>query len=159
MEKKRSIGVTIFGILLILGALFQFSAGFVLNSYKVLFQPLPGIIIIIRFFVAMIMLAAVLVSGIGIFFLKNIFRRIILIAALYSLYTYLIEGPLFCFRNFPKFIDQQVIEYSSKMSDIPLSVLSTVLWSSTIIFWAIDFGFAIALIYFFTRPKVKEQFK
>ena len=42
---------------------------------------------------------------------------------------------------------------------ISLETLSVVGWTGIIMAWIIDFGFSAAVIYFFTRPKVKEQFK
>ena len=82
-----------------------------------------------------------------------------LIIASYSIFTYLIEAPLFCFRNFPKLVEQSLAETIAKAPNISSSTLSLILWVSIILFWAIDFSFAIYLIYFFTRSKIKEQFK
>lgn len=159
MEKKRPIGVTVFGILIILGALFQIISGLDFARYKFLFQPLPEQLIRVRYFITMLILVLSLVSGVGVLFLENIFRRIILFTAFYSLYTYLLEAPFFCFRNYSNFIIQESMGAASKIPDISTSTYSATLWAATIFFWVVDFSFAICLIYYFTRPKVEDQFE
>ena len=155
MEKKRSIGVTIFGILLILGALFQM-LGSKLDVYKFMFQPLPERIILIRYFISIILLILGVITGVGILRLKDIFRKIAIFIGFFTLYTYIVEGPLFAFKSMPKFVELQLAGLVSA-GEIPESIIYPVIWGSIIISAIIDFGFAVCLIYFFTRPQVKEQ--
>lgn len=157
MEKKRSIGVTIFGILFILGSLFQM-LGLKVADYKFMFQPLPEKIILIRYFISVAVLILGVITGIGLLRLKNIFRKMALFLGFFTLYTYILESPFFVFKNMPEYVEQQFISIASTGA-IPESIIYAILWTSIIVSLVIDFGFAGGLIYFFTRPKVKEQFR
>lgn len=158
MNKKRPKEVIIFATLIILGSLYQMFA-LKLDLFKTLLQPLPEKIILAHFFISATLLILGVISAIGILYLKNTFRKIVLFIAFYTLYTYLIESPLFILRNFHIFVEQSTIEFISRHPDIPASFVSLATWSFAIITWIIDFTFAICLIYYFTRPKVKEQFR
>lgn len=157
--KKRSKGVTIFGILLILSCLFQMLGLTKADTWKLLFQPLPEGIVYIRFLISVIVLILGVISGIGVLFLKDIFRKIALFLGFFALYAYLIEAPFFTFRNMPQFIKQAAMHAAATIPGVVESTYSLVLWTTMIISWIIDLGFAICLIYFFTRTKVKAQFK
>lgn len=155
---KRSLGVSALAILLILGALIKF-LGCKLGGYKILFQPLPEKIIIVHYFFIKISLILGIVSGIGILFLKNIFRKIAVFLSAYTIFNYLVEGPFFIFRNVPKTINDLALNISAQTKSVSLAVISGFLWNYIIIVWIMDFSFAILIIYFFTRSKVKEQFR
>lgn len=156
-KKKRSIGVMIFGILMILGALIQLPGN--LEMLKLLSNPLPEIIVVGRYYLIKLLLILGIAAGVGILCLKNIFRKIALFTSAFVIFDYLIELPFFALRNIPNFIEQQVKEIIAKSPMIPASALSSILWTTIVMSWIIDFGFSLCVIYFFTRPKVKEQFK
>jgi len=147
---KRPLGVIIFGILLIFGALFQMR-GLSTDTYKFLFQPLPKKIILVRYYISLTMILLGIVSGIGIFFLRSFFRKTVLFIGFYILYNYLVEGPLFVFRKLPKYI-RQIIPTTAEPR------VSFILWTTIIVNFIIEFCFSICLIYYFTRPKVKRAF-
>ena len=151
MEKKRSMGVEIAGFLIILISLYKIMLGLNFNLFSLLFQPLPDKIIMMHYFISLTILILLLISGVGILFSKNIFRKVVLFIASYTLLSYLIEGPLFYFRNISKLIEQTAIEITSKTPNIPASIFSSISWVIIILFVVIDFAFAIWLVYFFTR--------
>ena len=155
---KRSPGVIVLAILFILGALIQLT-GVKFSDYRVFFQPLPEKIILAHYFLTKILLLLGVVSGIGILLLKNIFRKIAVFLSWYTIFTYLVEGPFFIFRNVPKYIDNLSLNMSSQTKSISLSFISSFIWNYTIITWIIDFSFAICIIYFFTRNSVKVRFR
>lgn len=157
MEKKRSVGVIVFGILLILSSLFNIT-GLNINGHRFLLQPLSNALIVASFIISAIALVAGIISGIGVFFLKDIFRKIALFVGGYTIFTYFVLGPL-TFKNIPAFIDMNVNEMISTAPVLSESTASAIIWSITSIGLVVDFGFALCLVYFFTRPKVKEQFK
>lgn len=156
--RKRSLGVIVLGILSILGAAIQLLSG-KFGDYKVFFQPLPEKIILAHYFLIKILLVLGIISGIGILLLKNTFRKIAVFLSFCTIFNYLVEGPFFIFRNVPKYIDSLSLNIASQTKSVSLSFISSLLWNYTIIAWIIDFSFAILIIYFFTRPKVKEQFR
>lgn len=151
MKNKKSVGIIVFGVLIILGSLHE-SLGLRLDHFRFLLQPLPDKVIVFRYFVFVIMIVLGLVAGIGVFFLRNIFRKMLLFIGFYNISTYLVDGP-FLIRNGPKYIEQQISSLPS------VTIGPSLLWITTLMTFAIDLSFAICLIYFFTRPKVKEQFK
>jgi len=133
--KKRLKGTIILGILLILGSLYQLR-GLSFQSYGWLFSPLPETIIKFRFYISVAMLFTGIIAGVGLFFLKDIFRKIAVFIGFFILYNYFIEGPLFIYKNLKGYINATVISHI-----------------------AVEVCFSIILIYYFTRPKVKEAFK
>jgi hypothetical protein len=154
---KRSPGVLVLAILFILGALIQLpSVKF--DDYKIFFQPLPEKVIIVHYFFIKVLLILGIISGIGILLLKNIFRKIAVFLSAYTIFNYLVEGPFFIFRNVPQYINNLSLNISSQTKSVSLSFISGFLWNYTIIAWVLDFSFAILIIYFFTRSKVKDQF-
>ena len=118
MEKKRSKGVTIFAILILVSILYNM-LGFNQTHFRTLFQPLPEKIIAIRYFLSIAVLITAFISAIGLFFLKNTFRRIIIFTAFYTVYTYLVEAPFFVFRNVHGFIKQQALETVTQIPEAP----------------------------------------
>ena len=102
MEKKRSKGVTIFGILIIVGSLYQV-LGLRFSDYRFLFQPLPEGVIMLRFSISAILLILGIITGIGLLGLKNIFRKIALFLGFYAIFTNLFEAPFFTFRHLPRY--------------------------------------------------------
>jgi len=153
MEKKRSVGVRVFGILLILSSLYK-SLGFMhqnfYNIFKILMQPLPDGIILVRFYFGAILQLIAIIAGIGVIFFKNIFRKLVLFFGSFVLYSYIFEMPVFGFRNLPKLIEQKVVH---------TGIAESTIWAMMIIPWLLDFCFAVVILYFFTRPEIKEQFK
>lgn len=154
-DKKRPAGAIVFAILIIIGSLLQLPYNIV--SARLLLQPLPENIIQIHFFIIKITLLLAIISGVGILCSRNIFRKIAVFLGIFNIVDYFIEIPFFLLRNFPGYINQPVAELT-KNSSIPPDVFSTIYWVLTIIGWIIDFGFAVAMVYYFTRRRVKEQF-
>ncbi|MGA2775646.1 MAG: hypothetical protein ABSE81_06265 [Candidatus Omnitrophota bacterium] len=157
MEKKRSVGIIVFGILMILGSLVQLPVG--ISSYSVLLKPLPESVIIVRDCIMKLLLILGAISGVGILWLKDIFRKIAVFLSVLVILDYIIQLPFFVLKNIPDFIHQQTIKTTAMNPTISQHFHSSLLWTSAILAWAIDIGFAICVIYFFTRPKVKDQFK
>ncbi len=155
MEKKRSRGVTILAVLLILGCLSQLSISYA--SYKWLFQPLPQRIILAHYYLMKIILILGITCAVGIFYLKDIFRKIAIYLSLFTLFSYLIEFPVFILRNVPAYIEEQI--YNAFMQGYFTPPVRVLIWGLFIAGWVIDICFALFWIYFFTRPRVKEQFK
>ncbi len=158
MKEKRSRGVTVFATLIIIGSLLQILASR-FDDYNILHQPLPENLIFAYFLTVTSFLILGLIAAIGLFSLKNIFRKTILLTSAFCIFTYLFSGIFFMFRNLPIFIEKEAMKALAKCPTISESILLSTLWVSVILGSIIDFGFSICVIYFFTRPSVKEQFK
>lgn len=139
MKKKRLVGIITLAVLLILGSLEQIINWTSINSYRMLARQLPESFIIFRFFAAKFFIVIGLITGVGLLFRKNAYRIIAIFIGVYlSVYYYLIEGPL-SIKN--------LISYGVK---IDLAIIMKMLG---------EFTFGLCLIYYLTRPKVKEMFR
>ena len=143
------------GILLILGSLYQFK-GLSLSGYKFFFRDLPYSLIIARYYISLGMIIIGVITAIGLFFLKDIFRRITVFIGGYILFGYLIEGPFLIFKYIPGYVHSLVAHLSSsgiKSHNLYLSV-----WSPIIFNMFVEFGFGVFLVYYFTRPNIRKIF-
>ncbi|MFC1590258.1 hypothetical protein ACFL42_02050 [Candidatus Omnitrophota bacterium] len=134
--KKRSIGVTIFGVLLVLAAVF-----IVINSTLTFLTLLEGEfyiedIIAEDFIVVPIEIAALVILAVGIFKLKNWARIICLSLAWVGGLSFLFMGLSFG------------VALSSEPDNV---VMSKVILSAAAILGPV--------IFFLTRPEVKDQFR
>jgi len=157
MGKRASVGVIVFGILLILSSLFNVT-GLNLDATRFLLQPLPEALIVVFFYISVVCVVLSFVSGVGVFFLKDIFRKIVLFIGSYSIFTYVVFGYT-TFSNMPRFIDREITEMMATTPAVPEQAFYSIMWACCIAFLILDFAFAVCLVYYFTRPKVKEQFK
>lgn len=151
--KKRPLGVIIFGILLIVSA-WERLPWLNFHFYIWYFQPLPEKIILARYIISVLMGIVELASGIGILFLKNIFRRCALFLAFFSILTIYWKHPHFVFQKIVK----EIIDASYTKTPLNESVISSIAWTAVKIASVVTFVFSICLIYYFTRPKIKELF-
>ncbi|MCX5700455.1 MAG: hypothetical protein NTZ63_02800 [Candidatus Omnitrophica bacterium] len=154
MEKKRSKGIIIFSILICSYALWDLNTYSDFRHYAFLFQPLPERIILVRYFFSIFLRIVLVITGIGILFLNEYFRRIILFISFFTVATIYWKHPVICFKN----IVMNLVARGAFTSDVTLTP-DTVIWILIVINYIIDISFALCLIYFFTRPQVKEQFK
>jgi hypothetical protein len=149
---KISKGLIIFSILIILYALHGMPP-FSFSSYYVKFRPEPEKIIFIRYIFSLAIRAALLVSGVGILFRKDIFRKVILGVSFFTLATIYWKHPAICFKR--------VLLWKVAQGILPAEVIpkaDMLARMSSIICSSVDIVFALCLIYYFTRPKVKQQF-
>jgi hypothetical protein len=117
MEKKRSVGVTIFSILyLVVGVLF------------VLIMPLFSLLYII--------------AGIGLLLLKPFARYLAVATSILGIVVGTIRGA-------------QMLQSITKVSAGSIFINSLPLLFTLLL----TYLFHLGVIFFFTRPKVKEQFK
>jgi len=148
-----------FSVVIISGALVELLSVLDYASCKFLLRPLPENVIFVHHLFSEACLVALLIAGIGILYLKDIFRKIILFVSCFTLFTYLIEAPLIV-RNIPEHINRQAANLAAlPFNQLPLSTWLTCLWIATAVVCALDFGFALFGLYYFTRPKIKALFK
>jgi len=140
MEKKRSVGVTVIGIVYIILGVFGIFGGLL---SVVMFRGT-------RFDLAMsfIFTVALIVSGCGVLMLKAWGRKLILFYAVFSSAYAVFYTPIVTKRTLP-LLAEQYAEKGLPPPSEPLLLITSIL--PTLIFAGITF-------YFFTRPKVKRQF-
>lgn len=133
MEKKRSVGLTIIGALFIIGSILSVAMLFLAHSPVIL-----SLTMIVFFGFALIGFYA----GVGILMLKPS-ARILAIALLIVKIPY---GIINTFKDFNILISG---------SPIPIPLVLLPLFLGIVLVAGINIG----IIFYLTRPKVKEQFK
>lgn len=159
MEKKRSKGVTILAWLMIIVNAYAFasSLNFRKNFFDVYISLPRGVNISI---IAYCLLSAAIgvIAGFGILQLKEKMRK--LGVAINAIDVLAGLGILSLTIND---IRQYVytIAASAAVTDpkVPVYALASATFYVTILLMMLAYGFNLLLIFFFTRPKVKEQFK
>jgi len=137
MEKKRSVGVTIFGIIVIIVSIFEILSGFVGGTMICLVAGVkPHAIFIGVMFLFTMIGIMYLIGGFGILSLKYWARNLILLVSFFK--SILIILSLFLG------IKVVIKEPAAALYFIPQIIVLFLL---------------ISILYFLTRPKVKEQFK
>ncbi|MCU0652321.1 MAG: hypothetical protein MUC39_05205 [Candidatus Omnitrophica bacterium] len=135
MERKSLIGVTLCGIFSIFMSIFSIYAFFkMLRGYKLIIEMnfMPNWMVYYGIAILPIVAVLLMISGIGILKNKSWGRKILLYISIYNLLAKIILLCLGITQKTP--------------AGKPLGL-------------AISFGVYLLIIYYFTRPKVKEQFK
>jgi len=153
---KKPFNVFVFAILLILSSLIWFTSYLNYHVYRVTFQWLSEESARARYLFSVINRALVLISGVGILCLKDIFRKIGLVLCVLTICIFPWKHPYPVFKSVVENVTQQ---FFSTMPPVSIEVLESIPTIVMIIVYVIDIGFALAFIYYFTRPKVKNYFK
>jgi len=153
IEKRLSLIVIIIGALIVLHNMRGLVSISHYARYHFLFRDLPENLILTRYCFSIFLKILLLVTGIGIILRRDIFRKMILFISWFNILTIWLKHPVSCFRNIVNYMAGQKMLPAIFMEDPELMI-----WILTVYNYIIDLGFAIFLIYFFTRPKVKEAF-
>jgi SAM-dependent methyltransferase len=132
------------------------------EHYSYLFSPLPSRIIFLRFGLSWALRLTGLLSGIGILFRKDGFRKLALGLFVFTLFTVPWKHPVFGFRHHAAYLDQLLKDqgaYPLKMAGVVIPSFSSLAPVSARAAQAAEVLFALAFLYYFTRPKVKAWFK
>lgn len=154
IKQKRSIGVTIFGYLLIFSSLSQMSTLACFSHYKYLFQHLSEHMMLVRYLISWALRIVGLASGIGILRRLDIFRKIAIAIFCITIAGVCVKNSYACFNNLNRLLDQLAMNTFG----VP-GIFSSVTRPAVVTARILDIAFSLCFIYFFTRPKVKEQFR
>lgn len=157
MLNRRSLGINIFGIAIIVGGSLWFLLPYArFPYYQSVFNYLPGSVILARYALSLSRRCLEIVLGLGLLRRKNIFRKISL-----GFFTIMLLAT--CWVH-PYRLVAMKVESNRKIA----SILSqdpdkriTVQGFINIVYAVIvipHMGFAAIFLYYFTRPKVREQF-
>ncbi len=159
IDRKRFPGVIIFAILLILSTLIWSMAHLNYDYYRTTVRFLPETFARIRYFLSIINRFLVLASAAGILFLKDIFRKIGLLLCFITICIMPWKHPFFRLKDIAEKATQDVLSTMPPIDILTRELVFKIsLWSSVAVVYIIDIGFAVAFIYYFTRPKVKSLF-
>lgn len=156
---KRLRGVAVFGTILIIVSVLQIII-FIgrKDDYMVFFQPLPERIILLRYALSLLFRITCLAAGIGILFLKETWRKILLFLGFFTIATIYWKHPISVFKKFIPH-SREILQAKGLDRDVQELALSIVPWMQLIFNYAVEIVFWGCLIYYFTRPQVKEQFR
>jgi hypothetical protein len=158
-DKKRSRAVVIFGWLMIIINAFVLLATFNTKSFFDVYKSFPNNFLIAMYAYSLISPIIGIIAGIGILKLKDLMRKV----GIFINSLDILGGiPLF----FLSIKDLQRYCYTVALSSAPSGVsqvnagmiANISFYIVTILSWGF-IGLSILFIYFFTRPKVREQFK
>ena len=145
--------INIWGILLIVfslcGMILLLSSGY--DHYRYLHQEYPPAIIALSYCVSWAVKILGLVSGIGILYRKDFFRKTAIAGSLFAILTTHLKHSYAGFLQHAHYLDEHL--------DLNLGIaFSSIAWPAMAAARIIDVIFAAALIYFFTRPEVRKHF-
>ena len=172
--KRESLLITLLAILLIYAALYKLLGFLDFDYYQFMFQQFSPRWILVRYFLSVSTRLIIILAALGIFFRNNHCRRLVLLLTIVSVLTIYWKHPFFVFKNI-----SILTEYEAGFNQLPVGTITQGLpfpqfpkdlrsyhlkypmfpWFSMAFYDTIDLIFSFFLIYFLTRPLVKEQFK
>jgi hypothetical protein len=150
MKPKRPVGVIIFGLILIVSSLDLLRHMPAYAFYAQVNHEWAEPFLKIRFIGSYIFRLIGLACGAGVLCLSNTFRKILIGFSWYCITTL----PLRHTYSAQLFFSQPLYQQHGSMFS-----LQTFTWIAVIIRWIIDGVFSGLVIYYFTRPKVIDNFK
>jgi hypothetical protein len=163
IAKKLPAGLLLFSLYFIVFALFQIGIKLLrpgyYDWYSWFYQAMPGHLIFLRYVFSISFRVAQLIVGIGILFRKEIFRKLVLcwswiaVAAVYWKHPF---DPIY--RTCEPVVRDMCRTPGFHGLDVPL-ITKIAAWGSLVCVYAFDIGFSALMIYYFTRPGIKDQFK
>lgn len=153
-HRKRSIGITIFSILLLVASIHKLIGFKDYEYYKLMFQHLDAKYIFIRYIVSILWRLLAIGVAIGILLMKDFFRKLGLLMQATSIAILSWKHPVQVFVNISQYLEQ-IVAQNPRLTFLIHPQLPLI---AAVGFAIIDFIFAFAFLYFFTRPTVKAQF-
>jgi hypothetical protein len=147
LKDPRPVGLTIFGVLLIVGSLDKLFDFQDFAFYQLMFQGLPDWMVNIRYVLSVTLRFAGILCGMGILSLKNVYRRLGLFLCALTILTIYWKHPAFVFENLARNLEPGEAAFSPYFG------------FARLIFSLMDVGFAAGFLYYFTRRTVKEKFR
>lgn len=159
MRYRKPKGIIIFGILLIVSSLIHIRTLIVArNWYWNNFSYMPPIWILTRFLFSWLQRFLGLTAGIGILYQKNWCRRLAIAISWFTIFVLYWKHPYQAFLNHTRYLDQH-LDYLLKIIGCPEISFSALTVSAIIAHYCLDILFCGSLIYYFTRPQVKNHFR
>ena len=158
---KRSRGITIFAVLIILNGLLNLTnvVSGPDEAYRLILRPLPEGVIFAHFLIFSAVVLLQILAGVGLLFKpRESFRKALLGVCLFNFYVYFIEFPLITFKNLSEYLSQQALVFS-QTSGAPFSQALRIFEGIGFVWMGFEVILFLSLAYFLTRPHVNEQFK
>ncbi|MDD5568155.1 MAG: hypothetical protein PHY88_03000 [Candidatus Omnitrophica bacterium] len=150
-KSRLTIGIALCVILIIAYSFLSLPGSF--DSYYVRFRPSPKSLIFIRYLFSLGIRAALFISGIGILFRKDIFRKIAIFVGLFTIATIYWKHPVEVYR---KILWWQIRQGVLSVEAIPR--IDMLAWFCAVTSYLVDIIVSLCLVYYLTRPKVRKLF-
>lgn len=156
---KELMGAAVLGILLMIFSVAQFEKLLSWEYYRWLFQPFPKDGVFIRYGVSILLRTLAFVAGLGILLKRDLFRRLAVLVSIASALTVFFRFPFWVFIRHEK-VAFGVVAKLMGFPEITRPPLFNIgLGISAALFYAMELGFPVLLIFYFSRPVVKQWFK
>ena len=157
---KRSLGIKIIGILLILSSLQQMSVLLLGTEwYAQMFEYMPQWLIGVRYIFSWGQRIVGISCGIGLLLYKEIFRKLTIALGIFVVLTLYWKHPFAGFMNAADYAGSKVTEpLASIVAHNPNITLEHLVLAGVIIMRMLDIIFWACIFFCLTRPKVKTQF-
>ena len=148
--KKPPVGVMVLGGFLIISSIDQMRHIPLFGEYVFINHGLSMDLIKFRFFVSWMLRTVGLMSGIGILFLQERFRKLLIVLSMFSILTVYLRHTYssFILYTTPIYYQYVIKDFS----------LQTFTWIAVFLRCSIEVIFSGVTIYYLTRSKVKEKF-
>lgn len=152
--KKQPQGVILFGAFLILGSIYKLWGFANYEYYRFMFQSLPDQVIFIRYCMSVLLRLVGVIVATGILLLNDVFRKFFVVLCVLTLCFLYWKHPFFVFEHISRLTEERFFgkPVTGELT-YPLRP-----WISLIFNYFVDIVFCGSALYYFTRPKVKEQF-
>lgn len=160
-DQKKLPGVTLVAVLLFIYSLCQLTMIFGFERYQFVFQFLPEGTVKIRFVGSIILRVLTILTAVGILFYKDIFRKTLLYISAYNMIVVYWKHPYQAFVNWDRYYQLNPEKINDMIYQITGSMVidyPTIKWISVAAACLSDLIFFGAIIYYFTRPSVKQKF-
>jgi hypothetical protein len=157
-KPKPAIGIIIFGIFLVITSFLQIQKFSSFNNYRIIFQHLPDNLIIVRYFISIGLRILGFIAGCGLLFRKEFARKLSIYLAIFTICTIYWKHPYPVVANSCRIVYYTMYNSSGATQFVLPAEVKTVTLLALIVFYLIDIIFFSVLIYYFTRPRVREQF-
>ena len=147
---ERSKGITIYGILIIFSGVYNLLGAGSYKQFSVMFSPLATILIVLVYAFTLLYGICSVYCGARILRLEDWARKLMVGLTAVSVIAGLLLNRT-VMANFKEFLKTDEIQ-------VPPGMAGTV-YVYTVIFTALIMLYELSVIYFFTRPKVVEQFR
>ena len=159
MEKKRSRGVTIFAWLSIIVNIFTLLTSLNFNTYFEMYKSFDKSIVMGIILISLFSIIVGIVAGFGILKLKEMMRKIVVVINSFDV----LFGILLLLLSIDSFkqyaYSLAVAQVGTKGNVLGIDTLTNIGFYTMIFVSLFYIAISLLFIFFFTRPKVKEQFK
>ena len=163
MKKKFALGITLFGLYFIIDSLSQLYVKLLTPNYyswySAIFQALPDKIILLRYPLSIAYRIVELALGIGILRREEVFRKFTIFFSWFTISIFYWKHPFDAMDKHAQIVVKNMSSIAGSCQLTSPEYTNMIAWVSLWCVYAIDIVISAWVIYYFTRPRIKEQFK